>query len=50
MQALLFRGTALAKLGYMENAEADWVRATELNPNVRDARDRLMSLELPVTE
>ena len=50
VQALLFRGTALARLGYLQNAEADWARATELNPNVKDARDRLMQLELPAAD
>ena len=47
VQALLFRGTAHARLGEPESAERDWARATELNPNVAGARDRLMAIELP---
>ncbi len=47
VQALLFRGVAHKKLGMDAQAEADWQRAVELNPNTADARDRLMNIELP---
>ncbi len=50
VQALLYRGAAHQKLGDSAAAEADWARATELNPNTAGARDRLMSIELPLGE
>lgn len=46
VQALLFRGTAHAKLGNTDAAEADWARAVELNPNTAGARDRLMAIDM----
>ncbi|MEM7692675.1 MAG: hypothetical protein AAF194_09615 [Pseudomonadota bacterium] len=43
---LMFRGTALAKLGASEAAEADWDRAIALNPNVATARQSLLAIEM----
>jgi len=50
VQALLFRGTAFAKLDEMENAELDWNRATAINPSVAAARDRLLAIAVPGDE
>jgi len=47
VQALLFRGAAHTKLGNTNLAEDDWSRATELNPNTVEARDRLLNIEMP---
>jgi tetratricopeptide (TPR) repeat protein len=47
VQALLFRGAAQAKLGKPTLADADWSRATKLNPNTAEARDRLLEIEMP---
>jgi tetratricopeptide (TPR) repeat protein len=50
VQALLFRGTAHAKLGQLALAVQDWATASALNPNTADARDRLMAIEMPAAE
>ncbi|MEO0437737.1 MAG: hypothetical protein AAF098_12605 [Pseudomonadota bacterium] len=43
---LMFRGTALAKLGESEAAEEDWDKAIALNPNVAEARQSLLVIEM----
>ena len=46
-RALIFRGIAYDKLGDDGRAEIDWIRALELNPHSRLARDNLQDIEDP---